>query len=41
VAKKHGGQINFTTAPGAGTTFILRLPLIERTESARLDTLAP
>jgi len=41
VAKKHGGQIDFITAPGEGTTFILRLPLTESADSPRLAALAP
>jgi len=27
VVEKHGGTIHFETAPGAGTTFIVRLPV--------------
>lgn len=27
VVEKHGGEISFETAPGAGTTFLVRLPL--------------
>jgi len=32
VVQKHGGSIDFTSAPDQGTTFILRLPL-EPTEN--------
>lgn len=40
VVKKHGGQINVISAPGAGATFILRLPLMENAEQPHLEILA-
>jgi PAS domain S-box-containing protein len=39
VVKKHGGQIDVTSAPGAGATFILRLPLMGSADPPRLKTL--
>jgi DNA-binding response OmpR family regulator len=30
VVEKHGGTLNFQTAPGEGTTFIIRMPLAQR-----------
>jgi len=33
VVKNHSGAISFTTEPGKGTTFIIRLPMPEETEA--------
>ena len=33
VAQKHGGSITFETEMGVGTTFIVRLPLLEWSET--------
>jgi PAS domain S-box-containing protein len=41
VVKKHGGQIDVTSAPGAGATFLLRLPLMESAEQPHPEALAP
>lgn len=32
IAEKHGGTITFETEPGAGTTFIIRLPMMPKDE---------
>jgi PAS domain S-box-containing protein len=32
VVEKHGGQLVFETEPGAGTTFVVRLPLVQGKE---------
>jgi len=33
IVKKHGGSIEFETVPGAGTTFVVRLPMQPREEA--------
>ena len=32
VVEQHGGSIEFETAPGEGTTFVVRLPLVASNE---------
>jgi len=32
VVDKHGGQLFFETEPGKGTTFVVRLPLVQSEE---------
>jgi signal transduction histidine kinase len=39
VVDKHGGSIRFETVPGAGTTFIVRLPIHRESMSCRSDRL--
>ena len=41
VVKKHGGQVYAASAPGAGATFILRLPLMESAGLPHLEALTP
>jgi two-component system NtrC family sensor kinase len=31
IVKKHGGEITVQSAPGKGTTFTVRIPLVEET----------
>jgi two-component system NtrC family sensor kinase len=45
IAKKHKGDLSVTSKPGAGTTFLLKLPLmigqVERVEEKTIDKSAP
>lgn len=37
VVNKHGGSLSYTSKPGRGTTFLIRLPLPDRTPDAFQD----
>ncbi|MEI9937817.1 MAG: ATP-binding protein [Pseudomonadota bacterium] len=38
VKEKHGGEIRFTSAPGQGTTFFIRLPIAGRGRAAKRES---
>jgi signal transduction histidine kinase len=34
----HGGSLNYTSAPGSGTTFLITLPLTSGEEEGRAES---